>query len=67
MMENNGSVAKKIKIKIADGINILMGHKSIDCLGHFKSHMLKKCTCVHVCMFIYTCTYGQTTYICTKT
>ena len=41
-------------------INILLEHKSIDCVDNFKSHMWTKmymCTCG--CMFTYTCTYGQ--------
>ena len=32
-----GSVAKMIKMKIAEEINILLEHKSIDCLDHFES------------------------------
>ena len=55
VMENKGSVAKVIKIQIAHGINILLEHKSIDCLDHFKSYMWTKMymyTCV--CMFTYT-------------
>ena len=39
VMENKGSVAKMIEIKIAEGINILLEHKSIDCLDHFKSYL----------------------------
>ena len=39
MMENKGSITKMIKMKIAEGINILLEHKSIDCLYHFKSYM----------------------------
>ena len=38
-----------VKMKIAEGINILLEHKSIDCLDHFKSYMLTKCTCAHMC------------------
>ena len=29
-MENKGSVAKMIEMKIAEGINILLEHRSID-------------------------------------
>ena len=36
VMENKGSVAKMIEMKIAEGINILLEHKSIDCLDHFE-------------------------------
>ena len=39
VMENKGSVAKMIEMKIAEGINILLEHKCIDCLDHFKSYM----------------------------
>ena len=39
VMENKGSTAKMIKMKIAEGIKILLEHKSIDCLDHFKSYM----------------------------
>ena len=39
LMENNNSVATVIKMKIAEGINILSEHKSIDCLDLFKSYM----------------------------
>ena len=38
-MENKGSVVKIIEIKIAEGINILLGQKSIDCLDHIKLYM----------------------------
>ena len=38
-MVNKGSVAKMIKMKTAEGINILLKHKSIDCLDHFKSYI----------------------------
>ena len=37
VMENKGSVAKMNEMKIAEGINISLEHKSIDCLDHFKS------------------------------
>ena len=68
VMENKGSVAKMIKMKVAEAINILLEHKSIDCLDHFKLYMWTKMyTCTCVCMFTYTCTYGQSTYICAKT
>ena len=68
VMENKGSVAKMMKMKIAEGINILLEHRSIDCLDHFKSYMsIKMYMCTHVCMFTYTCTYGQSTYICANT
>ena len=30
-MKSKGSVAKMIEMKIAEGINILLEHKSIDC------------------------------------
>ena len=64
VMKNKGSVAKIIEMKIAEGINILLKHKSMDCLNHyhFKSYMWTKmymCTCMY--MFTYTCT--QSTYI----
>ena len=55
VMENKGSLAKMIEMKIAEGINILLEHKSIDCWDHLKSYMWMKmymCTCV--CMFTYT-------------
>ena len=39
VMENKGSIAKMIKMKIAEGINILLEHKPIDCLDHFKSYI----------------------------
>ena len=39
VMEDKGSVAKMIKMKIVGGINILLKHKSFDCLDHFKSYM----------------------------
>ena len=39
VMENKGSVAKMIKIKIAEGINILLEHKSIDCSDHLESYI----------------------------
>ena len=39
MMENKGSVAKMVEMKILEGINILLEHKSIDCVNHFKSYM----------------------------
>ena len=39
LMENKGSVAKVTEMKTAKGINILLEHKSIDCLDHFKSYM----------------------------
>ena len=38
-MENKDSGAKIIKMKIAEGINILLEHKSVDCLDHFKSYI----------------------------
>ena len=60
VVENKGSVAKMIEMKIAEGFNILFKHKSIKCLDHFKSYIWTKmymCTCV--CMFTYMCTYGQ--------
>ena len=59
-MYDGKPIAKIIETKIAEGINILLEYKSIDCLDHFKSYMWTKmymCTCV--CMFTYTCTYGQ--------
>ena len=39
MMDNKGSVAKLIEMKIEEGINILLEHKSIDHVDHFKSYM----------------------------
>ena len=33
VMENKVSVAKTMEMQIAEGINILLEHKSIDCLG----------------------------------
>ena len=33
------SVAKMMEMEIAEGINILLKHKSIDCFDHFKSYM----------------------------
>ena len=38
-MENKGSVAKMIKMKFAEGINVLLEHKSMKCLDYFKSYM----------------------------
>ena len=38
-MKKNGSVAKMVKMKIAEGMNILLEHGPIDCLDHFKSYM----------------------------
>ena len=55
VMENKGSVAKMIEMKIAEGINLLLEHKSIDCLDNFKSYMLTNmymCTCVCACSHI---------------
>ena len=39
MMENKGSVAKIIEMEIVEVISILLEHKSIDFLDHFKSYM----------------------------
>ena len=52
-MANKGSVAKMIKMKIADGINILFEHKSIDCLDHFKSYMWTKNVHMHMCVHVH--------------
>ena len=60
VMENKVSVAKMMEMKITEGIYMLLEHKSIDYLDHFKSYMWSKLymfTCV--CMLTYTCTYGQ--------
>ena len=65
VMKNKGSIAKMIEMKIAEGINILLEHKSIDCLHHFKSYIWTKMyRCICVCIFTYTCTYGQSTDMC---
>ena len=42
VMENKGSVAKMIEMNTAEGINILLECRSIDCLDHFKSYMSTK-------------------------
>ena len=63
LTENKGSVAKMSEMKIAEGINILLEHKSIGCLDHFKSCMWTKiymCTWVHVHIYIYIWTKAYT-------
>ena len=70
VMENKGSVAKMIEMKIAERINILLEHKSIDYLDHFKLYMWTKCTCAHVHIYMYiwtkahSCAKHETFHIC---
>ena len=52
VMENKGSVAKMIKIKICRGNNILLEHKSIDCLDHFQ-YTCEQNVHVHMCVHVY--------------
>ena len=50
----------KWKLQRESAFLILLEHKSIDYLDHFKSYMWTKMyMCIHVSMFTYTCTYGQ--------
>ena len=51
-MENRGSVVKMIKMKIAEGINILLEHKSISLFGSLQIIHVNKNVHVHMCMHV---------------
>ena len=52
-MENKFSVAKIIEMKITEGTNILLEHKSVDCLDNFKSYMWAKMIPLHMCVHVH--------------